>query len=122
MLAASHAIGVNAIIEEEIATFLAGLLLERYPALLVTRYGMTLENIDAVGVIEHIAVRRAYRLKGGAPDFEKAAHTLLLDYRSGALGRISLETPANRVALLASYQPPPSLAEPQEVHVEDDAD
>ena len=75
-----------------------------------------------LGVIEAIALRRAYRLKGGAPDFEKAAHTLLLDYRSGALGRISLETPANRVALLASYQPPPSLAEPQEVFVEDDTD
>jgi ribosome biogenesis GTPase A len=122
MLAASHAIGVNAIIEEEIATFLAGLLLERYSALLVARYGVALENLDAVGVIEHIAVRRAYRLKGGAPDFEKAAHTLLQDYRSGALGRISLETPTNRIALLASYQPPPSLAEPQEVHVDDESD
>jgi ribosome biogenesis GTPase A len=122
MLAASHAIGVNAIIEEEIATFLAGLLLERYPSLLVARYGVALENLDAVGVIEHIAVRRAYRLKGGAPDFEKAAHTLLQDYRSGALGRISLETPANRIALLESYQPPPSLAEPQEVHADDESD
>ena len=88
----------------------------------IARYGVALENLDAVGVIEHIAVRRAYRLKGGAPDFEKAAHTLLQDYRSGALGRISLETPTNRIALLASYQPPPSLAEPQEVHVDDESD
>jgi ribosome biogenesis GTPase A len=122
MLAASHAIGVNAIIEEEIATFLAGLLLERYPTLLAARYGMSLENTDAVGIIESIALRRAYRLKGGDPDFEKAAHTLMQDYRSGALGRISLETPANRVALLASYQPPPSLAEPQEVHAVDESE
>jgi ribosome biogenesis GTPase A len=67
-------------------------------------------------------VRRAYRLKGGAPDFGKAAHTLLQDYRSGALGRVSLETPANRIALLATYQPPPSLAESQEVHVKDESD
>jgi ribosome biogenesis GTPase A len=50
-------------------------------------------------------------LKGGEPDLEKAAHTLLQDYRSGALGRVSLETPESRVALLASYKPPPSLAE-----------
>jgi ribosome biogenesis GTPase A len=121
MLAASHAIGVNAIIEEEIATFLASLLLERYPALLVARYGIRMENTDAVGVIENIALRRGYRLKGGDPDFEKAAHTLLQDYRSGALGRISLETPANRVALLASYQPLPSLAEPQEMHADDES-
>jgi hypothetical protein len=34
MLAASHAIGRNAVIDEEVAVFLAGLLLARYPALL----------------------------------------------------------------------------------------
>ncbi len=113
MLAASHAIGVNAIIEEEVATFLAELLLARYPALLTARYGVTAEGMDGVGVIEAIATRRGYRLKGGDTDFEKAAHTLLQDYRSGALGRISLETPDSRVALLASYVPPPSLGEPQ---------
>lgn len=122
MLAASHAIGVNAIIEEEIAAFLAGLLLARYPALLVARYGAMPENVDAVGVIEHIASRRGYRLKGGEPDIEKAAHALLQDYRSGALGRISLETPANRVELLATYQPPPSLAEPQPEHTSEASD
>lgn len=122
MLAASHAIGVNAIIEEEIAAFLAGLLLARYPALLVARYGAMPENVDAVGVIEHIASRRGYRLKGGEPDIEKAAHALLQDYRSGALGRISLETPANRAELLATYQPPPSLAEPQPEHTSEASD
>jgi ribosome biogenesis GTPase A len=39
MLAASHAVGRNAMIDEEVATFLAGLLLARYPALLAKRYG-----------------------------------------------------------------------------------
>ena len=34
MLAASHAIGVNAYIDEEVATWLAGFLLAQYPALL----------------------------------------------------------------------------------------
>src|SRR6476661_15081 len=107
MLAASHAIGSNALIEEEVATFLAEMLLARYPALVSARYGFPTEGIDGVSVIEGIAKRRAYRLKGGEPDLEKAAHTLLLDYRSGAIGRVSLETPESRVALLASYQPPP---------------
>jgi ribosome biogenesis GTPase A len=111
MLAASHAVGVNAIIEEEVATFLGELLLARYPQLLSARYGFATETLDGVGVIEGVAQRRAFRVKGGAPDFEKAAHTLLLDYRSGALGRISLETPQSRVELLATYQPPPSLGE-----------
>ncbi|QDZ28714.1 ribosome biogenesis GTPase YlqF [Noviherbaspirillum sp. UKPF54] len=122
MLAASHAVGVNAVIEEEVATFLADLLLGRYPQLLAARYGFPTEGIDGVSVIEGIAKRRAFRLKGGDLDFEKAAHTLLLDYRSGALGRISLETPQSREALLASYQPPPSLGLPKEQEEEGDDD
>ena len=113
MLAASHAIGSNALIEEEVATFLADILLQRYPQLLSARYGFATEDIDGVAVIEGIAKKRAYRIKGGEPDLEKAAHTMLQDYRSGALGRISLETPESRVALLASYQPPPSLSDVQ---------
>ncbi|MGB7480420.1 MAG: ribosome biogenesis GTPase YlqF [Burkholderiaceae bacterium] len=104
MLAASHAVGSNALIEEEVATFLAGLLLERYPQLLAARYGLQPDGMDGVAVVEAVAQKRGYRLKGGAPDLEKAAHTLLLDYRSGALGRISLETPASRERLLAQTQ------------------
>ena len=61
--------------------------------------------------IETIAAKRSYRLKGGEPDFEKSAHTLLLDYRSGALGRISLETPASRIELLKNYVAPVLLGE-----------
>lgn len=113
MLAASHAIGVNALIEEEVATFLAGVLLEHYPALLTARYGFKTQGMDAVAVIEGVATRRGFRLKGGEFDTEKAAHIFLQDYRTGAIGRISLETPDSRIALLASYQPPPSLGEPQ---------
>lgn len=115
MLAASHAIGVNALIEEEVATFLADLLLQRYPQFLATRYGFSTEGIDAVSVIEAVAKKRAYRLKGGDWDFEKAAHTLLLDYRSGALGRVSLETPASREHLLATYVPPVLLGQGKSV-------
>jgi ribosome biogenesis GTPase A len=122
MLAASHAIGVNAIIEEEVAFFLADLLLQRYSPLLAARYAMNTDGMDGVGVIEAIAAKRGYRLKGGDVDVEKAAHTLLLDYRSGALGRISLETPASRVELLATYVVPPSLADPQPAHEEHEED
>jgi len=114
MLAASHAIGTNALIEEEVATFLADQLLLRYPQLLSARYGFSTDGIDGVSVVEGVAKRRSFRLKGGDLDLEKAAHTLLQDYRSGALGRISLETPQSREALLASYRPAPSLGEPQE--------
>ncbi|MGN6387923.1 MAG: ribosome biogenesis GTPase YlqF [Burkholderiaceae bacterium] len=118
MLAASHAIGSNALIEEEIATFLGDLLLARYPALLAKRYGFDTAGMDGVAVLEGIAARRGFRLRGGDADIEKAAHTLLNDYRSGALGRISLETPDSRRELLATWQPPVSLGERPEPDVE----
>lgn len=106
MLAASHAVGRNAVIDEEVATFLGGSLVENYPTLLQARYGCTLEGLDGVGVIEAIAKRRGYRLKGGEADLEKAALTLLQDYRDGSLGRISLETPTQRHSML---NPPAAL-------------
>ncbi|MBQ5948451.1 ribosome biogenesis GTPase YlqF [Massilia sp. ST3] len=104
MLAASHAIGSNALIEEEVAEFLAGVLLERYPHLLSARYGFKTEGMDGVDVIEGVATRRGYRVRGGELDYEKASHMLLQDYRSGALGRISLETPETRAASLARHE------------------
>ncbi|HCE10844.1 MAG TPA: ribosome biogenesis GTPase YlqF [Oxalobacteraceae bacterium] len=114
MLAASHAIGSNALIEEEVATFLADMLLARYPQLVSARYGLATAGIDGVAVIEGVAERRGYRLRGGGVDLEKAAHTLLQDYRTGVLGRISLETPDSRAALLASCMPEATEGEPQE--------
>ena len=100
MLAASHAIGRNAIIEEEVATFLAEILLAHYPALIAGRYGFDATGMDGTDVIAAIAKQRGYLIKGGIADLEKTAHMLLLDYRSGALGRISLETPASRQAMM----------------------
>jgi ribosome biogenesis GTPase A len=102
MLAAIHAIGRNAVIEEEIAEYLAGILLVRYPAQLAERYGLSVEGIDGIGVIEAIAKKRGCLLKGrgGKPDMEKASMIFLTEYRAGKLGRITLETPKSREAML----------------------
>ena len=105
MLAASHAIGRNAVIDSEVGIFLAGLLLQRYPALLAARYGIAVDGMDGIGAVEAIARKRGCISKGrhgGEPDLEKAAMILLTDYRSGKLGRISLETPESRAAMLAA--------------------
>ena len=103
MLAASHAIGRNAIIDEEVAVFLANLLLERYPARLAERYGFPVDGLDAVAVVEGVAKRRALRTRGGDLDFEKASMAFLQDYRDGALGRVSLETPTTRQAMMEAH-------------------
>jgi ribosome biogenesis GTPase A len=115
MLAASHAIGRNAVIDEEVATFLAGLLLLRYPDRIRARYGFAVDELDAVGVVEAVARKRGCLLRGqgGELDLDKAAMILLTDYRSGALGRISLETPDSRRALLQAKKPLAPVAEPE---------
>ena len=110
MLAASHAIGRNAVIDTEVAAHLASILLARYPGLLAARYGLDPGRVDAPGVIEAVAKKRGYRLKGGEADIEKAAATLLQEYRDGVLGRISLETPVTRQAMLAGLSSPDPVA------------
>ena len=105
MLAASHAIGRNAVIDSEVGIFLAGLLLQRYPALLAARYGIEVDGMDGVAAVEAIAKKRGCIARGrhaGELDLEKAAMILLTDYRGGKLGRISLETPESRAAMLAA--------------------
>jgi len=102
MLAASHVIGENAFISEEVATFLAEVLLARYPALVAARYGCKPGSLDGPGLVEAIARQRGYLLKGGRVDYEKAGNALVHDYRTGTLGRISLETPATRAAMTSA--------------------
>lgn len=102
MLAASHAIGRNAVIDEDVAIFLANILIKQYPSLLNARYKTDVSAMDGIDLLEAIAKRRAYRLKGGEWDMEKTAMAFLVDYRSGAIGRISLETPQSRSELIAA--------------------
>ena len=105
MLAASHAIGRNAVIEEEVAFFLANRLLQRYPKPLAERYKVDVTGMDGVALIETVARKRGciHRSKdrAGELDLEKAAMIFLQDYRDGLLGRVSLETPDSRAEMLA---------------------
>jgi ribosome biogenesis GTPase A len=101
MLAASHVIGPEAYNDEEVATFLADILLARYPGLLRTRYDLETQGMDGYRLIAAIASKRGYLRKGGEPYYEKAARALMQDYRSGRLGRVSLETPQSRAIMLS---------------------
>ena len=102
MLAASHLIGPESYHADEVAAFLAGVLLERYPARSCARATASRSHgMDGDGLIAAIAAKRGYLGKGGTPHYEKAARALLQDYRSGLLGRVTLETPQSRAAMLA---------------------
>lgn len=107
MLAASHAIGRNAVIDEDVALFLANNLLKTYPALLNARYKLDtmkldVSKMDCVDLLEAIAKRRSYKRHDDLWDTEKTAVAFLTDYRSGAIGRVSLESPSSRLAMIAN--------------------
>lgn len=80
----------------ELAASLISCLACMYPGALEKRYGVLTEakNMDlqqAYGVLEEIARIRGCLMKGGELDVNKAAALVLDDFRSGRLGRITLE-------------------------------
>ena len=82
---------------EELAAELIRLLSQRYPEVLPGRYGKEVQGgthmTEAVAALEGLARVRGCVLKGNEYDLKKAANLLLDDYRSGRLGRITLEFP-----------------------------
>ncbi|QDC44294.1 ribosome biogenesis GTPase YlqF [Methylophilus medardicus] len=106
LLAASHAIGRNAVIDEDVAEFLGNVLLQQYPALMNTRYKLDVMKLDVatmdgIDLLQAIAKRRSYKRNDGEWDMERTAMALLTDYRSGAIGRVSLESPQSRADMIA---------------------
>jgi ribosome biogenesis GTPase A len=92
-LAFGGAIPDTAIEFEPVALFGAQFLLERYPELVVARYKLKELPPSADALIDEIGRRRGGLRPGGVIDRHKAADIFIHDFRAGALGRISLETP-----------------------------
>lgn len=89
-LAFTGAIKDDVIDAESLADSLGRYLSEHYPARLKERYGTDFSEGRAT---ELIAKARGMLVSGGEPDTERAAAALLDDYRSGKIGKITLETP-----------------------------
>ena len=84
----------NTVIEfEEIALYAASYFLEHYPELILARYKLKQLPEDDLSLLEEIGRRRGALRPGGHVDLHKAAELLINEFRSGTLGRISLETP-----------------------------
>jgi ribosome biogenesis GTPase A len=92
-LALGGAIPETAFDYETVGTFAAGLLLERYPAPVLARYKLAAAPPSAPALLAEIGRRRGALRAGGVVDLNKAGDVLVHDFRSGALGRISLEAP-----------------------------
>jgi len=105
-LAASGAVGRNAYDEQEVATALLQRLQVGYPQAVVARYKLA----DASAVVAwqpdellaQIARQRGFVQAGARLNLQKAAEVVLHDFRSGALGRITLETPAEHAEWAAA--------------------
>lgn len=77
---------------DELAVALIRNLKNSYLDLLEKRYDITIDE-DAYDTLKRIAIARKCLQKGELPDVDRASSMLLEDFRSGKLGRITLERP-----------------------------
>ena len=77
---------------EELALSVIDYLTAEYPGTLEKRFGFE-GMTDRVEILGEIARVRGCLKKGNELDYEKAARLLMDDFRSGKLGRITLEKP-----------------------------
>lgn len=77
---------------DELAMELIKYLRVNYPGIINERYEVD-ESKELTDIILDIAKNRNCLLKGGEPDYSKAASLVIDDFRSGKMGNITLETP-----------------------------
>ncbi|MBO7739802.1 MAG: ribosome biogenesis GTPase YlqF [Oscillospiraceae bacterium] len=93
-LAFTGAVKDDVIDTEALAANLMLRLRDRYPKLLEARYKFT-PDPEAKGweLLEKAARKRGFLISGGEVDTERMAAILLDEFRSGTIGRITLEAP-----------------------------
>lgn len=92
-LAFGGAIPATAVDYETIALSVGPYLSARYPQLLQARFKLGTVPEGGAELLEAIGARRGFLRAQGALDTSKAAEVLVNEFRSGKLGRISLERP-----------------------------
>ena len=73
---------------EELALSLIGDLARLYPKFLIEKYAINTENTP-LEIMEEIAEKRKYLLRGGDIDYERTAKAILDDFRKCRIGKIS---------------------------------
>ena len=93
-LAFTGAINDQVLDLEEMACELLGVLRKDYPSLLIERYKLSEPlNDNNWELLQEIGRKRGMLVSGGEINTERAAITILDEYRGGKLGRITLERP-----------------------------
>lgn len=91
------------ILQEELACDLLTCLLQLYPDSISERYHVDWSEIPEQ-TLEKIARSRGCLLKGDSLDIKKASGILLEDFRSGRLGKMTLERPLEQNSMLEPGQ------------------
>ncbi len=79
---------------EDLASELMLVLAQHYPAALLEKYKLTVPaGAQGWEALELLGRKRGFLISGGEVDLSRAARLLLDDYRSGKLGRFTLEQP-----------------------------
>lgn len=93
-LAATGAIKEDVFDREQATELLVERLMQRYPEELKSKYAVEFENSDDVrAVLTKIAISRGCIKAGGVLDLDRVIQTILRDFRSGRLGRFTLDEP-----------------------------
>jgi ribosome biogenesis GTPase A len=96
MLAYTGAVKDGILDIEELACRLIVLLHQRYPQALRERYKLEAEQgTPGWELLEMAGRKRGYLISGGEVNTERMAQVLIDEYRSGKLGRFTLEVPEN---------------------------
>ena len=96
MLAYTGAVKDGILDIEELACRLIVLLHQRYPQALQERYKLEAEQgTPGWELLEMAGRKRGYLISGGEVNIERMAQVLIDEYRSGKLGRFTLEVPEN---------------------------
>ncbi len=98
-LAAAGSVGKNAYDEEEVTLELLESLQPAYADRIEARYKQQdVADLRAEELLEKIARQRGAVQSGGRLNLQKAAELVLTDFRTGMLGRLTLETPEEFIA------------------------
>ncbi|MBQ8415201.1 MAG: ribosome biogenesis GTPase YlqF [Clostridia bacterium] len=98
-LAMTGAIRDQILDTEEIAMILCSRLMKVAPDKFMARYKLTpeeTEGLDSYDLFELVGRKRGFLISGGEVNHKRCADMLLDEFRGGKIGRITLESPADR--------------------------
>jgi ribosome biogenesis GTPase A len=92
-LAITGAIKETAMTHEDIAFYLIGYLMKKYPQVLIERFELEQLADDEYAVLEQIGAKRGCIKSRGLLDLHKVSSIVVHEYRAGNFGGLCLETP-----------------------------